>query len=280
MEAIAPQVLSQTEVTSAEDIPDITKSEAREMSLIEVERVVALLERLGGNDMQQPTDCSEWTVHDIAAHLSGACRGWSDRKHFIRQYVFNPYSLKGEDKIDGINRCEVTDRADWSPDQLIEEMREYGPKAVNNRQRVPDVIRNIKVPLPPLGKVQIRYLLDIIYPRDQWMHRADICRATGKQMVFTEGYDERVTDLVMLDIAQRLDDTLNGTINLTVTGGVEKTYRFGTKSEPDATIIIDLLELNRLASFRSRPDEAKQVCTMTGNQQLAEMFLEKCEAGY
>ena len=280
MQAIAPQVSSQTQITYAEDIPDMTKSEARELALTEVERVVALLERLEGDDWQQPTDCTEWTVRDIAAHLSGACRGWSDGKHFRRQYIFNPYSRKGEDKIHGINRCEVADRADWSTDQIIAEMREFGEKAVNKRQRIPNFIRNIKVPLPPLGKVQIRYLLDTIYQRDQWMHRGDICRATGKQMVFTGAYDERVTDLVMLDISQHLGNRLNVTVDVTVTGGVEKNYRFGTKSEPDASITIDLLELNRLASQRSTPAEAKQVCTISGDEQLAYTFLDHCEAGY
>lgn len=280
MQAIAPQVSSEIQVTYADDIPDITKSEALELSLTEVERVVDLLERLEGDDWQQPTDCTEWTVRDMAAHLSGACRGWSDRKHFLRQYIFNPYSRKGEDKVHGINRCEVADRAEWSTDEVIAEMREYGAKAVNSRQRFPNFIRNIKLPLPPLGKVPIRYLLDTIYQRDQWMHRGDICRATGKQMVFTGAYDERVTDLVMLDIAQHLGNVLNGTVDVTVTGGVEKTYRFGTTSEPHASITIDLLELNRLASQRSTPEEAKHICTISGDEQLAHTFLENCEAGY
>ena len=280
MQITMPETTIQTSITHVITIPDLTKSEARELSLIEVERVVTLLERLEGDDWQQQTDCSEWTVRDMAAHLSGACRGWADWKHFRRQYIFNPHSQKGEDKIHSINRCEVADRADWSTDQVIKEMREYGAKAVNSRQRIPNLIRNIKLPLPPLGKVHIRYLLDTIYPRDQWMHRGDICRATGKQMVFTKAYDERITDLVMLDVAQRLGNVLNGTVDLTVTGGVEKTYRFGTTSEPDASITIDLLEFNRLASQRSTPEEAKYVCTINGNTQLAHTFLERCEAGY
>lgn len=281
MQAVAPQkVIPTLHPTYAKDIPDVTKDEARELSLIEVERVVNLLERLDGDDWQQGTDCSEWNVRDIAAHLSGACRGWADWKHFRRQYIFNPYKRKGEDQIHGINRCEVADRADWSTQEVIAEMREYGPKSVKTRQRIPNFIRQIALPLDPLGKVQIRYLLDIIYPRDQWMHRGDICRATGKQMVFTQDYDERVTDLVMLDVAQRLGNSLSGTVDVVVTGGIEKSYRFGTKSEADATITMDLLEFNRRASFRSTADEAKQVSTISGDTSLANWFLENYEAGY
>lgn len=280
MQAIAPELNTRTNVTHVSSILDISKEEARELALIEVDRVVALLERLEGDDWQQPTDCTEWTVRDMAAHLSGACRGWADWGHFRRQYLFNPYKRKGEDQIHGINRCEVADRADWSTDEVIAEMREYGPRAVKTRQRIPNFIRNVKLPLAPLGKVPIRYLLDIIYPRDQWMHRGDICRATGKQMVFTPEYDERITDLVMLDVSRRLPEELPGTIDVHITGGIEKTYRFGTKPTPDATISIDLLEFNRRASFRSSVDEVKQVSTFIGNASVANWFLENFEAGY
>jgi len=280
MSATTSETTLSESITYASEIPDVSKAEARELALVEVQRVINLLKRLEGDDWQRATDCTEWTVRDIAAHLSGACRGWADWKHFRRQYIFNPYSRKGEDKVHGINRCEVADRADWSTDQIIAEMRDYGEKAINRRQQIPSIIRNIKAPLPPLGKVHIRYLLDTIYLRDQWMHRGDICRATGKQMFFTKEYDERITDLVMLDIAQRLRDVLHGTVDVRVTGGVQKTYRFGDKSEPDTIITIDLLELNRLASQRSTPEEALQVATITGDQSLANAFLDNCEAGY
>jgi uncharacterized protein (TIGR03083 family) len=280
MQTTTPEIATQPRVTHAAVIPDVTREEARELSLIEIERVVALLERLDGDDWDQPTDCSEWTVRAMAAHLSGACRGWADWKHFRRQYIFNPYARKGEDLIDGINRCEVADRVNWSTEDVIAEMREYGPKAVKTRQRIPQFICNITLPIPPLGQVPIRYLLDIIYHRDQWMHRGDICRATGWRMFFTKAYDERVTDLVMLDVAQRFGTRLQGTVDVNITGGIEKTYRFGTKPEADATITIDVLEFNRRASFRSTVDEVKAVSTIEGDESIANWFLENFEAGY
>lgn len=280
MEMVQSKASSATKITNARDIPDLTKAEALEVSLIEVQRVVELLEQLEDDDWNQPTDCTEWTVRDIAAHLSGACAGWSTWKHFRRQYLFNPYTRKGEDRIHGINRCEVADRADFSTEEIIAEMREYGPKAVRMRQRIPGFIRHLEMPLPPLGKAPIHYLLDTIYPRDQWMHRADICRAAGKQMIFTKEYDERVTDLVMLDIAKRLEKKIAGTVDLMITGGVEKTYRFGDKSSADAGIVLDLLELNRLASQRATPEETREVCSISGDKILAIQFLENCEAGY
>ena len=33
----------------------------------------------------------------------------------------------------------------------------------------------------PLGRRSLAYLMDIVYTRDVWMHRIDICRATGRQ---------------------------------------------------------------------------------------------------
>ena len=49
----------------------------------------------------------------------------------------------------------------------------------------------------PLGKRPLGYLMDIVYTRDVWMHRVDICRATGRQPVLTAEHDGRlIADMV------------------------------------------------------------------------------------
>ena len=87
-------------------------------------------------------------------------------------------------------------------------------------------------------------------------------------------------NLVMRDIAQRLGDTLQGTLDVIVTGGIEKTYRFGQGAQADATLTIDILELNRRASLRSTFEEARQVSTIAGDETLALDFLKRGKAGY
>jgi len=270
-----------TEAVDARSIPPLTKSEARPLAETEAARVVALLERLEGDDWSQPTDCDEWNVQQMAAHLAGGCAGFASWGQFFRLYIANPYIRvhRGEAAIHGVNRCEVADRADRSPAELIEEMKRVGPRAVNTRQAIPKWIRNIRMNLRPLGNVPISYLLDIIYPRDQWMHRADICRATGRDMYLTEGHDGRILDLVALDLAERLRDQSHAPVLLTLTGPVTRTYRFGT-GEPAVHIHIDALEFNRAASLRSTPDEALAVSEIDGDRATAQWFFENCEVGY
>jgi hypothetical protein len=183
--------------------------------------------------------------------------------------------------IHGINRCEVADRADMSPQELIAELREVGPKAIKTRQgRIPEFIRAIRAPMDPLGVVPVRYLLDTIYTRDQWMHRADICRTTGKQMHLTEEHDGRILDLVAADVAEKMSEMLQGTVKLTLTGTIERSYHFSTNIEPYTHISMDILEFNRLASARSTPQEAEQISQITGDVALAKWFLQNCEVGY
>lgn len=50
---------------------------------------------------------------------------------------------------------------------------------------------------PPLGLRSVGYLMDCIYTRDAWMHRIDLARATGRELVVTADHDGRlVADVV------------------------------------------------------------------------------------
>jgi hypothetical protein len=56
-------------------------------------------------------------------------------------------------------------------------------------------VRAKRLPLPLLGMVPLGYLTDLISTRDMWMHRLDICRATGREMVLTSRHNGRITAL-------------------------------------------------------------------------------------
>ena len=90
----------------------------------------------------------------------------------------------GQMMVDGMNERQLADRAGRTPDQLISELRAVGPKGIRTRQRLPWPLRKLPIPWgPPLGTTPVDYLTDLIYTRDTWMHRADICRAAGMRMV-------------------------------------------------------------------------------------------------
>ena len=85
-----------TMVRKASDIPPVAHAEAGQQSRIEYERVLALLESLEGDDWQQQTYCTEWTVREMVAHLAGSMTGSTSLSEFVRQNVRNPYIKEAE----------------------------------------------------------------------------------------------------------------------------------------------------------------------------------------
>jgi hypothetical protein len=151
--------------------------------------------------------------------------------------------------------------------------------AIQNRQKLPWLVRQLPVP----GVGNFGYLMDIIYPRDEWMHRYDICAATGKKMVITPEHDGRLIDLVLLDIAKKLKKQLvkrNITISLQITGALTGTYQFGRKATPDATLEIDVFDFNLRASERISVEEALRRTAVSGDEAAAHWFLNNATVLY
>lgn len=268
-------------VQNAASIPACTHGEAGQLSQVEYERVLALLETLDGDDWQQPTYCTAWTVRDMVAHLAGAVAGSTSMAEFKRQNVSNPYVKQYDNPVDGTNRLQLEDRADKTPAELVAEFRQSGQIAVQNRQKLPWIVRKIHLPMGDLGFASFEYLMDVIYPRDQWMHRYDICAATGKKMTVTAEHDGRIVALVLLDIAKKLRKQLgNRTIMVELTGALTAVYQFGSKAEPDCVAAIDVFDFNLRASGRISAVGALSRTAVTGDSAVAEWFLQNMEVPY
>ncbi len=254
----------------ASDIPPVTHAEAGKLSRTEFERVLAVLELLEGDDWQQQTYCTEWKVREMVAHLAGSMTGSTSLSEFLRQNVRHPYVKEAENSVDGTNRLQIEERANKTTAEIIDEFRQNGPVAIRNRQKLPWLVRQI--PIPGVGN--FGYLMDIIYPRDEWMHRYDICAATGKKMVITPEHDGRLLDLVLLDIAKKLKKQLAGrTIVLQINGALNGTYQFGHNAEPDCTLAIDLFAFHLRASERISAEEAVRRTAVSGDKTTAHWFL-------
>lgn len=265
-------------IKQAEAISPINKHEAAQIGAVEVQAVLNLLEQLEGEDWTRRTDCTQWNVKDMAAHLAGACAGWASWGQFFRQTILNPRIFRTVVTVDAINKRQLEDRKNQSPQDHIAELREVGLKAVRTRKNLPEILRRIPIPAQPMpGMMSLAYLVDVIYPRDQWMHRMDICRATGKTLVINPKHDGRLLDLVALDIARTLAGKVS--IGVNVTGAVTASYRFGS-SDPQAEIDIDFLALNRRASMRITADEAFQMVHIRGDEAVAKAFLQGCPVLY
>lgn len=261
-------------VPNALDIPRLTHAEASRLAREEVQRLIALVDTLEGADWDQSTDCTLWRVREMVAHLAGACASGASIREFLRQ-MRSPYDSKTEMMIDGINRLQVTERAGHSTKALQDEFRELGPKAADARARIPWLIRVLRIPFgPPLGVAPVAYLTDVIYPRDQWMHRADISRATKRTPTLDDHHDARMIALVVRDLALKLKKNPRYTIDLHLTGPAGGSYRFGNSAQADASITIDPVQFARLASERISPDEAHTVSRTSGDESAVRWFLE------
>lgn len=266
----------------AKGIPNLTHVEAGVLATAELDRTLALLESLSTEDWQRPTVCTLWNVRELAAHVAGACAGFASWAEFKRQYIQNPYMAQAAVKVDGVNRRQIEDRAGASPAALVAELRQVGPKAIRTRQGLPWLLRVLPVPFgPPLGTAPIGYLTDLIYIRDMWIHRLDLCRASGRDMVLAPAHDGRIVALVMRDLGRLLAAEITASkIRLELTGPAGGIFDFGRGPDPVTTIRMDALDFNWLASGRMTPAEAISHVVTSGDADQARWFLDRAIVPY
>jgi uncharacterized protein (TIGR03083 family) len=266
-------------VEDAAHIAPIARAEARALAEAELDRFLALVECLGPEDWAKPTACSLWNVGQILAHQAGAYAGYASWREFRRQFGARP--ARGQLPEDALSAVQVADRSHKAPAELIAELRAVGRRAVANRQRIPLPLRLLGMPHPVVGFLQLGYLLDIIYTRDTWMHRLDISRATGRAMVLTREHDSRMVALVVRDLARTLARKLAGkSVVFELTGPAGGTWRIGQALTPSATIRMDALDFNILASGRFTLEEGSARAELNGDQALAEFALRESKVLY
>lgn len=266
-------------VANAVDIPPVTRAEARALAEAEVDHFLSLVESLGPEAWVEPTACSLWNVGHILAHQAGAYAGYASWREFRRQFGARP--APGMLFEDALSAVQVADRAGKPPAELVAELRAVGSRAIANRQRIPWLLRMVGFPHPAAGFLQVGYLLDIIYTRDTWMHRLDISRATGRAMALTPAHDGRLVALVMRDLARSLSPKLTGqSVVFDLTGPVGGTWRIGRAALSSATIRMDTLDFNILASGRFTYEEGRTRASLEGDLALAELALRESKALY
>jgi uncharacterized protein (TIGR03083 family) len=252
-------------------IPYVTSDEAHSLLQTELARFLTLLEELEPEDWHKPTACSEWTVRDMLAHQAGGYANGTSYKEMFRQFSKRP--KPGQLPEDAANEFQLLERADQLPTELIEELRQVGPVAAQNWAYRFRLAKLITIPHPVAGKFSLRHLMLVVHSRDTWMHRLDICRATGRNFEQTREHDGRIAELVMLDVADTLARKFNGpALVFDLTGIVGGTWKIG-KGEPAATIRMDVLEFNIFASGRYTFEKARPLMTIKGDIAAAEEAL-------
>jgi uncharacterized protein (TIGR03083 family) len=229
-------------------IPAVTPMRHRDWmaaSAEEYRRIGELLAGLDDADWHRPTDCAEWDVRDMVAHLVGNAEMSAGMREMRRQQKLGRRLRPGADGIDGMTAVQVSERAGVPPQQLVRDLADVAVRAVRARGRIPAPVRALPVPFgPPLGTRPLGYLMGRIYTRDAWLHRVDLARATGRPLELTPEHDGRIVADVVTEWARGHGRAYA----LTLTGPAGGTFTGGADGE---AITVDAVEFCRILSGRA-----------------------------
>jgi len=210
----------------------------------EYRRIGVLLAALDDGDWQRRTDCAEWDVRELIAHLVGNAEMSASMREMARQQKLGKRLRPDATGIDGMTAVQVQERAGVPPERLVRDLADVAVRAVRARGRIPAPVRAVPVPFgPPLGTKPLGYLMDRIYTRDAWMHRVDLARATGQPLELTPEHDGRIVADVVAEWARAHGQPYS----LTLTGPAGGTFGRSTDGE---AITLDAVEFCRILSGR------------------------------
>ena len=183
-------------------IPErIRRPEARKLAEEEFRRFAELMGSLSEDDWTRPTDCTAWDVRKLALHVLGSADAQASFPQFLHQLRRGLPLNKTIDShhwVDGLNELQISERSHLSNDAVVGQLETVGPRAVKGRWSTPPPMRYLPLPFgPPIGWAPLKYLLDLGFTRDVWIHRIDVCVATGSDVHLTPDHDGRlVADIV------------------------------------------------------------------------------------
>jgi uncharacterized protein (TIGR03083 family) len=180
--------------------------EAMGLAETELARMVAQLGGLSPEDWGRPTVCELWDVRALATHVLGMAEAQASFRQFAHDYHAAGRRAGGK-MIDAMTATQVAERSSMTPAVIVERLRAVAPKAVRARRRAPALMRwAVRMRQdPPFEAERWRfgYLVDTIFTRDTWLHRLDISRATGRDMVLSPEHDGRLVADVVAEWARR-----------------------------------------------------------------------------
>lgn len=231
-----------TEVTRVTDIAPIGRDEAERLSLELARSMVSLLERLSPTEWDAATDCELWRVRDMTAHLLG----WSEALVSPKEMAAQGLAALRQRKelgniVDAQNQVQVDARRDVPTAELLTRLTATAPGAARRRRSTSKTLGWIPLPIGYLGGwISLRYLTDTIFPRDWFMHRIDITRATGRPFEPTPA-DQRILDDIVRDWFGRS----GASARLELSGEIGGVYTFpghvGTTLRADALQYVRML---------------------------------------
>lgn len=228
----------------AVEIPLPSHARGTEVALAQRQALIRQLEPLEPHQWQLVTECAPWTVRDIAAHIAGTLSYTRNPLAYAGLVTGWLLHFRGRNFVDGTNEAAIRTYRRLSTDQLLEVLRRDTPRAVP-----PGWSR----PLPLMGVASLPkyatfgHLADVVLPRDCFMHRYDIGRATGVD-VPRDPTDADVVAQVVRDLGLAWTGPAS-VLRLSGTGGGEWQVRAGT---PDDAALVTLDSVDYLRHLSGR----------------------------
>jgi uncharacterized protein (TIGR03083 family) len=231
-------------------------TEAMQLAATEYDRFIAVVDRLGPDDWSKRTDNELWDVKALVAHVLGMMDMNASIRESMRQQRTAGKAAKrnGTFQVDELTGLQVAKHVDRPEGDLKTRVRTTAPKALAGRRRTPALMRAMPMnPGPPFAeKWKLGYLVDTILTRDTWMHRVDLCRATGQELELSPDHDGRIVADVVDEWARRHGRPYT----LVLTGPAGGTWNQGDGGERSAhssappDIELDAVEFCRILSGR------------------------------
>ena len=191
--------------------PAIDHGAAMRLAATEYALCADLMARLEARHWSAPTANTGWDVRDTAGHMLGMMQMMSSRPQLFSQMstaMREARKAKAPVSIDHLTALQVRRNAGLTTAELLQRWRELAPKAVRGRSRVPRLVLGRTMPEAQLvgGRLErwtFGYLVDVILTRDAFMHRLDICAATGLDPQASADHEGRLVDDIAREWAGR-----------------------------------------------------------------------------
>ncbi|WP_214324306.1 maleylpyruvate isomerase family mycothiol-dependent enzyme [Nonomuraea sediminis] len=221
-----------------------TREQAAMLMAAENARFVEVARALSAEDWSKPTGCPAWDVRAMAGHVLGMMEFTTSVREFVHVVRTGGKVAGDRPVIDGMTEVQVAERAHLSTADLLERLADAAPRGARSRRRLPAPLRMMPMPQEVDGVREtwrLGYLFDTILTRDTWMHRVDVCRATGHELLLTADHDGLIVADVVEEWARRHGRPYRLVLQGTAGG------KFGTSGEEH---VLDAVEFCRILSGR------------------------------
>ncbi len=246
-----------------------TQSDLTALEHAELERFTMLLNRLGDEEWMLPSHTPDRTVYAVVAHVAGSYAAQASLRHLSRQFdprVHQLYRAPGQPFSETVSKVQIGDRMSHRPDQLIEEIRLYGERAIGIRSLFLRRLQRVSTDRVARPRKFIRNWTPATPLLDLWKHRLEIAMATSRP------FDVSVEhDLLIFEHFFRTAGVTTGSVleekpvSLSINEIDGMVYRFGGAGEGVAEVAIPAVTLARLICGWHSAEAARERSSIKGD---------------